>query len=98
MTAVQEDSQLVTVAPEGRATQFPTACRQQLTKLVALAVEPPEFLAGFRIERRNVVVRRRDVQDAVEHQRHRFELAWRRAVLFERHVEMFPLPRDLQAL
>ena len=61
MPAVEDDAQLPAIAPEGRAAQLPSAAGQDLAQLVCFAVESPQLLAGFGIESRNAVVRRRHV-------------------------------------
>ena len=86
MTAAQENADVVAVAPERRAAQLPAARRQQLSELVGFAVEPPQLLAVLSVNRRDAVVRRRDVEHTVEHQRRAFEKPRRGLVLLRRGV------------
>src|SRR5262245_66014280 len=94
MAAVKEDAQFVAVAPERGATQLPAAGRQQLTELVALAVEAPPFNAGLGVKGGDAVVRCGYVQHAVDHQRRAFEESRRGLVLLERRFPVGPLPRE----
>ena len=57
-------------------------------------VETPQLPAGLRVERRGVVVGRRDVEHAVDHQRLVLEPVGRRPVLLERLLAVLPLPGD----
>src|SRR5262245_46650076 len=98
MTAVEEHAHLIAVAPYCRAAQFPPAARQDLPELIRGAVEAPALFAGFGVERSDAVVRRGDVERAVDHQRRRLELAGYRVVFLEWRFPVFPLPRRLQLL
>ena len=97
MPAVEEQAQpAAVVAPHGRAAQFPAAARQHLAQFVGGAIEAPELATGLGVERGNAVVRSRDVEDAVDHQRRGLELAGSGAVVREPGFPVLPLPRRLQ--
>src|SRR5262249_26555438 len=80
VTAVEENADVVAIAPERGAAQLPPARGQKLSELVSLSVETPQLFSALGIERCDVVVRRRDVEDAVDHQRRTFELTRKRLV------------------
>src|SRR4029450_6166614 len=96
--AIQKDTELSPIAPECSSSQFPAATGQDLTKRVRFAIESPQFLAGFSVQRRNAVVRRRHVQHTVDHEGRRFEEARGRAKFCDRRLPVLPLPGHLQAL
>ena len=98
MPAVEEHAEPVAVAPERGTAQLPAARRQDLTELVRLAVEPPQFPAGLGVQRRHAVVGRGDVQHAVDHQRRGLEETGRGAELLERRLPVLPLPGDAEPL
>ena len=93
MPAVQEEPHpAAAITPERGPAQLPSAAGQERTELLGLAVEPPLLLAGFGIDGGDVVVRRRHVQHAVDHERRALEEAGRR-----RRFPVLPLPGHLQA-
>ena len=87
---------LLRVSPKG--TRLNWSRDTQTAELHGPAVEAPQLSTGFSVERGGVVVRRRDVEHAVDHQRLVLESIRHRAVLFDRLFSVPPLPRDLQAL
>src|SRR5215831_16360294 len=98
VATVQKDVQSAVVPPESRASQLPTACRQELTEFVSFAIKPPEFLAGNRVQCRNIVVGGSDVENAVDHERRGLEKTGRGVIFRQRRFPMFPLPDDFQSL
>ena len=98
VAGVQQHAQLVAVlrvAPERRRAMLESGAGNP-AELHGPAVEAPQLLAGLRVERRGVVVGRRDVEHAIDHQRLVLEPVGRRPVLLQRLLAVLPLPGNRQ--
>src|SRR6266403_1454764 len=96
MTAVQKNSEVPAVPPEGGSAQLPPTGGQDLAELVRFAVESPQLLACLGIQGCDAVIGCRDVKDAIDHQWRGLEKARCRSVLRERRFPMLPLPCHFQ--
>ncbi len=99
ITARQKDAQLVAVLriPPCRHPAMPESAGQERhPDFVGARVVDPLHRAGFGIERCDAVVVRRHVDDVVDHDRRRGEVARHRAELLQRPFLRTPSPRDLQ--
>jgi hypothetical protein len=97
IAAVDEDPQRVAVAPGGDAAMHEALPAGRLPIVVGLRVVLPQLAPGRGIERNNAVVRRADVEHAVDHQRRCLKRARERAQILEGLLAGFPLPRDLES-
>ena len=89
--------QLAVVAPRGEAAVHEAGAVRRLSIGVGARIERPLLPPRLRVERDDAVVRRRHVQDVVDHQRRVLEVAGPRAELLERLVLGPPFPGRDQA-
>src|SRR5262249_35809892 len=100
VAAVDEDPQRVAVAgvaPGGDASVDEACPVRALASLVRLWMVGPQLAAGLGVERDHAVVRRTDVEHAVDHDRRRLKVTRARAELGERLLTGGPLPRHGEA-